>query len=397
MPEEQTERSQAVEQGAEKKALSTADVQAARTASAADVSEVQSTNPNKFESMTKLPTIRDGMSLDEARESFGIFMGDNTTVTATGIEALLPKKKVSIDPRPSYVEELTAVGSDQEAQGRFSIDYMERKAKEALSELQEKPVEEVLIASKITPAAPDLEQLQNFEDVQSDTLSPHAIIAWDPREQLKQWGDGVNKTAKQAKQAASEVSADLTKDGAVLDKPGHPYKDNPDQLMDYNACGKAWNHFPALKRHANLDSALLPAIIRNEVRSLRPDDQLIWNPSAEHGLGLEKNRTIGPANMSTSNIDRLILKYPQLTDPELGGIDPKHPYRDAVNPAKAAWLCAAYLAEPAENLEAKGHKSVSHRDLIKSYNPNADQDSQFKRIHEQIIQVKQHHPLFRAD
>lgn len=56
-----------------------------------------------------------------------------------------------------------------------------------------------------------------------------------------------------------------------------------------------------------------------------------------------------------------------------------------------------YLADAAENLEASGHKAVSHRDLIKSYNPNADQDAQFKRIHEQIIQIKQHHPLFRAD
>lgn len=62
---------------------------------------------------------------------------------------------------------------------------------------------------------------------------------------------------------------------------------------------------------------------------------------------------------------------------------------------KAAWLCAAYLADAAENLEASGHKAASHRDLIKSYNPNADQDAQFKRIHEQIIQIKQHHPLFR--
>jgi hypothetical protein len=38
--------------------------------------------------------------------------------------------------------------------------------------------------------------------------------------------------------------------------------------MDYNACHKAWNSFPALQRHANLDPAILPAIVRNEVSHL---------------------------------------------------------------------------------------------------------------------------------
>ena len=226
---------------------------------------------------------------------------------------------------------------------------------------------------------------------------PDPIVAWDPREQLKEWGDGANKFGRQTKQKAAEVSAELTKDGSLLDKPSHPYKDNPDQLMDYNVCKKAWSNFPVFARHPNLDAALLPAIIRNEVRSLRADDKYIWNPSAENGWGLERERTIGPANMQTINIDRLVKKYPQLVDPELGGIDPKHPYRDAIKPEKAAWLGAAYLANEAEKLEAKGQQSITHRDLIKSYNPKADLDSQFKRIHEQLIHVKENHPLFRDE
>ncbi len=124
--------------------------------------------------MTKLPTIKDGMSLDAARaehQSFGIDMENNTTVTAARVEAPAPKKKVSVDPRPSYVEGLKAVGSDEEAQGRFSIEYIERKAKEALSVLQEKPAEQVLVASNIT-VVPDLEQLQQYQDIQSDSIVP---------------------------------------------------------------------------------------------------------------------------------------------------------------------------------------------------------------------------------
>ena len=224
---------------------------------------------------------------------------------------------------------------------------------------------------------------------------PDPIVAWDPREQLKEWGDGANKFGRQTKQKAAEVSAELTKDGSLLDKPSHPYKDNPDQLMDYNACRKAWNHFPVFARHPNIDATLLPAIIRNEVRSLRADDKYIWNPSAQHGWGLERDRTIGPANMQTINIDILVKKYPQLVNPELGNIDPEHAYREAIKPEKAAWLGAAYLANAAEALESKGHKNITHRDLIKSYNPGADQDFQFRRIHEQLIHIKDNHPLFR--
>lgn len=224
-------------------------------------------------------------------------------------------------------------------------------------------------------------------------------IAWDPREQLREWGKGLDKTAKQVKQAGAEVSAELTKDGSMLDKPSHPYKDNPDQLMDYNACHKAWKHFPVLAKHSNLDPAILPAIIRNEVRSLRTDDQLLWNPLAEHGYDYahRKTTTIGPANMMVQNIERLVSKYPQLTQPDLGGIDAAHVLRDAIKPTQAAWLAAAYLADRMEGMEAAGQKEITHQDLIKSYNPHANMDSQFQRIHEQLIHVKQNHPLFRDE
>ncbi len=40
-------------------------------------------------------------------------------------------EKVCVDPRPSYVEGLKAIGNDEEAQGKYSIAYIERKAKES--------------------------------------------------------------------------------------------------------------------------------------------------------------------------------------------------------------------------------------------------------------------------
>lgn len=52
-------------------------------------------------------------------------------------------KAVSVDPRPSYVEGLKAIGNNEEAQGLYSIEYMERKGREALA------------ASQKTSQAPD--------------------------------------------------------------------------------------------------------------------------------------------------------------------------------------------------------------------------------------------------
>lgn len=57
-------------------------------------------------------------------------------------------KAVSFDPRPSYVEGLKAIGNNEEAQGLYSIEYMERKGKEALAAVQKTSpdLERVLVA-----------------------------------------------------------------------------------------------------------------------------------------------------------------------------------------------------------------------------------------------------------
>lgn len=67
-------------------------------------------------------------------ESFGI-TGDLTASDISKKEKR-PAKKVSIDPRPSFVEGLKAVGEDEEARAQFQLDYMERKAQEALAQVQ---------------------------------------------------------------------------------------------------------------------------------------------------------------------------------------------------------------------------------------------------------------------
>jgi hypothetical protein len=364
MPEEQIERSQPVEQGAEKKALSTPDAQAARNASAADVNEVQSTNPNNFESMTKLPTIKDGMSLESAQaefESFGIEMGDNTTVTAAGVEAPAMKRKISVDPRPSYVEGLKAIGNDEEAQGKYSIEYMERKEREALAALQQPPVEQVLIASNITPAAPNLEQMQQFDDVQSDSVE--GTVAWEPND-LQKWASDRVKDAQKTVES-------LDPQRALFVHRGHE-----DQQIDYKTAFAAF-HVAHLDQNSGVTDKLIPSALRNEQywyksHDKEQDDEVRKTGTVRDKQGKEDAcASIGPAQIQIQNIRHLInatdtngkLLYPFLEQMK------NDPLKAAEDPRNAALLAGAYFADKAKVLTAL-HIPVNDKTLSYCWNPD---------------------------
>jgi len=108
-------------------------------------------------------------------ESFGI-EGDLTAFDK-GKKQEGPKERsqiISIDPNPSFIEGLKAIRSDEQAQGAFSIEYIERKAREALAVVQksENPNEQTLAASSTTPSAPIPETTQQPDDVCSDFNTP---------------------------------------------------------------------------------------------------------------------------------------------------------------------------------------------------------------------------------
>ena len=87
---------------------------------------------------------------------------DGSVITAGGMQKPSDKieppairhevahKAVSVDPRPSYVEGLKAIGNDEEAQGLYSIDYMERKGREALAASQKisPDLDRILVADR---------------------------------------------------------------------------------------------------------------------------------------------------------------------------------------------------------------------------------------------------------
>lgn len=377
MAEETTERSHPLENDAEKKALGAPDVQKARTASAADVDEVQSTNSKKFESMTKLLTIKDGMSLDKAQaefQSFGIEMGDNTTVTAKGTEAIA-KRKVSVDPRPSYVEGLKAIGNDEEAQGKYSIEYMERKAKEARAGLQEKQGEQVLIASNVTPATPKGEQMRKFEAIQSDNreMEPDALTAWDAKDAYS----GVRRDA---------LGRDILRvmGSGVGDRAIFPYRGQEERLL--SLCAKenprAWNDaveaFPGLGRYLTERDAtlLMKALVRNELHNYDVRDSL-GDAAAKYGLA-SSGETLGFAQITPLGVSRFWSAYPQLekflSDKGYGETNAADALRD---PKCTPMIVAAKLQSEIDELTSTKDKlhpdrpvTINWRTLAYTYNPD---------------------------
>lgn len=389
MPEEQTERSQTIEQGAEKRALQTVDAQAARNASGSEVKEVQSTNPNKFESMTMLPTIKDGKSLADAKaeyQSFGINMGNETAVTAAGIEAPASKKKISVDPRPSFVEGLKAVGSSEEAQGRFSIEYMERKANEALAASQKEPAEQVLVASNVTPATPNLEQLQQYPDIQSDSeqLEPDAIVAQDWGVLIKKGWDRTVQTVQHQELAHFE---DFPEGGTWF----YPRRGREDEFIDYDVSHVANKVFPELAKFigdepGKIDPDLIAATIRNEqyyfenAKDAGPDHY-----AQIHGnWPFNRDASLGPAQMQVQNMEHLAATYPK----QLGAV--ADAVRNGIDPHRAPYFVGAYFADVIHGIESKQkpdyisdknwkqindhwQKGERNEALIIAYNPDPNQ------------------------
>jgi hypothetical protein len=391
MPEDKLEQSQPVETGAEKKALSTADASAARNASGSEVKEVRSINPNKFESMTQLPIVKDGQSLADAEvecKSFGITMDDETTVTSAGIEAPA-KRKVSVDPRPSFVEGLKAVGSDEEAQGRFSIEYMERKGKEAIEALQKPEDEQVLIASNLAPEAPNLVQMQNFEAFPSDSVATPAyaheqVISRDLGASLKKGWDRTVQTVHHPDLIGWENPPE---GGDVI----YPRRGREDEFIDYDACSNANKAFLELAKYigdgaGKIDPDLIAATIRNEqfyfdnTKDAGPENYV----QKHRHWPFNRDESVGPAQMQVQNMEHLAKTYPN----QLGSV--ADAVRNAIDIQRAPYFVGAYFADVINGIESKKkpdyisdkiwkqindrwQKEQRNEALIIAYNPDPNQ------------------------
>jgi len=238
----------------------------------------------------------------------------------TGIQDNKVQKSVALSIDERYVEGLKALGNDEEAQGLYSIEYIERKAQEVLTALQEPKPDQVLLASNITPSVPNLEQIQQYEASQSDVSPREAVTAWD--------------------------SKDLK---ARLEKSVYPHRDKRENFVDSDAARSASQRFSRLaaysQRHEGIGPQLITAILENEQTYYRSDKDAIPDAIVRKTGALPLDMTIGPAQMKISNVRHLAEKYPEI----LGSA------KDSTHLATDKWyatmLVGAYLDDKIETFE----------------------------------------------
>lgn len=204
-------------------------------------------------------------------------------------------------------------------------------------------------------------------------------------------GDGIEVSSKGTKVAWDPLKDGQQKAKEAFEAAEHglfPYRGHEDSQVDYAACAAAHRAFPEFARHQNIDRVLIPALIRNELNHYflpkeKPAEDFL---NATGNPGLEKI-SLGPGQIQVRHIRRLIDTFPQLRDPEQGAVS-GDPFKAALEPTKAPWFVAAYLAEKIRQREEHG-KPVSHQELIQDFNPGGR--AHFENVHKQILWIKSHH------
>ncbi len=152
--------------------------------------------------------------------------------------------------------------------------------------------------------------------------------------------------------------------------------------LDLDSCEKAYKAF-GLDR-MNLPHDLVPGLIWNELLHRKPDDAR-QDAQAAKGEAQDPTTSIGAAQIQIRNLESLSKKYPELQ--QFGD-----PQKAALDPAKAPFFVAAYLANEADNITNynKQHSKepgfepipVNGDTLAYRYNPDVyqDQDGHFRSL-----------------
>lgn len=231
--------------------------------------------------------------------------------------------------------------AEMQAKGQASkLEFFDSAAEGALAALQKPSAEQVLIASSITPGVPNLEQMQQYPDIHSDssTSIDESLIA-----QGFTFPNAVDIYKKEIEHKYRG------KELATMEK------DIPKEKWD-----EAYKAFPELNQLGEKDATnLMKAIIANELDHYGAED-LTEDAVAKtgHGGGFH-GQSIGYGQISPDGIRDMakqfdkavenhqrasnpLAKYEKMTDDKLA--------QELANPANAPLFVAAHIALDLQNL-----------------------------------------------
>lgn len=248
--------------------------------------------------------------------------------------------------------------AEMQAKGQASkLEFFDSAAEGALAALQKPATEHVLIASNITPGVPNIEQMQQYPEIQSDS-----------DKQIAQYSDGY--------MPPPTILPDfLIKAGIeIWNETEKPLAGLEDKLMaattasNPNAWEDAAKKFPQL---ADVSPALMRAYTRNELAFYGRED-LAQDMTAAGGHSLGSNPTLGMAQITAKGVHEFEQKYPQLRAflASKGYSGPGHEMQALLDPECVPMIVAAKTASIVEDMHKHGIQKPTSEQIAYAFNPD---------------------------
>ncbi len=244
------------------------------------------------------------------------------------------------------------------------LEFFDSAAEGALEALQKPASEKTLIASNITPNLPNLEQKQQYQDIQSDSKSPR----------IAQYSDGYMPPPTLLPdfviQAGIQVweSSDKPLEGSEKKAMASTKAANPHAWEDASAA------FPQLQ---GVSVDLMKAYTLNEIHNYDRNDWLD-DLAAANGLLIDsplrkaEDATLGLSQISQKGVHTFEDRYPQLRKflEGKGYSGPGHEAKALLDPECVAMIVAAKTASVVEDMQKHGIKHPTNEQLAYAYNPD---------------------------
>jgi len=288
-------------------------------------------------------------------------------------EAMQQPHKLGKHESATHIGLSLEVIAEMQKNGQGSkLELFDSAAEGALAALQKPQTEQVLIASNIAPNVPNIEQKQQYQDVQSDSERP----------KVAQYGDGYMPSPTLV---PSPEQLGFTKENtvAIIQAAGkllgslsdsQPIRGIESQLMQraLSENPNAWEHAgSSFKQLEGLPVGLMKAYIRNELAFYNQDD---WRDdlAALAGHPRSDTATLGMSQISIKGVREFEERYPQFKQflEGKGYSGPAgHEARALLDPTCVPMIVAAKTASVVDDLE-KHHVSVTPETVAYAYNPD---------------------------
>ncbi len=271
--------------------------------------------------------------------------------------------------------------AEMQAKGQGSkLELFDSMADDALEALQKPATEQVLIASNITPGLPNIKQIQQYQDIQSDSEAPKIT-------QIFEYNGGLPTLVPSPEQLGLKPLIDTASEvaGLAVEKQWNPYRGEITSKMNEipaSAWHQAYEAFPQFKKAGLTEkqaTEVMQAIVRNELYNYDKFDQADENHARETGKPMhypqrkdDNAATLGVSQLSINAVRERLAEYPEQLKSLVG-----KEVQALLDPRIAPLLVASTLAHDIE-MFTRHRVPVTEQSLAYIYNPDIKENGKNK-------------------